>query len=316
MQIKKTLQIIKPKAKSLLGIDINADSIRLVELSRFGSNYQVEACINIPLAASASDDLVSTTLKEIFAQTQIKTKNAAVALSHSAIIFKEIEIVPGLSNKEIEDFLQFNIEKYTGEPANNISFDYQIIETRAKTDEHITLQLITVRRERVEKCIKLLQTANLYPAIIDIDSYALERSIRQQFKAIAGLMAIINIDARATLIVVIDGEKMVYAHEDFTNQAEMQSVTQIVTQLKPKLPLVFAALHQSLEKVILAGERAMLLGLKEAINTQFNVQTVIIDPFFGMQLSPSVSQELIQRIAPTMAISCGLALRVTDANGN
>jgi type IV pilus assembly protein PilM len=310
MQIKKILQIIKPKAKSLIGIDINADSIRLVELSRFGSNYQVEACINIPLAASASDDLVSTTLKEVFAQTQIKTKNVAVALSHSAIIFKEIEIVPGLSNKEIEDFLQFNIEKYIGEPANNISFDYQIVETPRKSNEHITLRLITVRRERVEKCIKLLQASDLCPTVIDIDSYALERTIRRQFKATAGLVAIINIDAGAILIVVIDGEKMVYAHEDFTNRAEIQSVTQITTHLKSKL------LRQPLEKIVLAGEKAALPGLKEAINAQFNVQTVIIDPFFGMRLSPSVSQESIQKIAPMMAISCGLALRVTDANGN
>lgn len=310
MQIKKILQTIKPKAKSLLGIDINADSIRLVELSCLGSNYQVETCINMPLTASMPDDLVITVLKEMFAQTQIKTKNAAVALSHSAIIFKEIEIVPGLSNKEIEDFLHFNIEKYIGEPANSISFDYQIIDTKGKIDEHITLRLITVRRERVEKCIKLLQETNLRPKIIDIDSYALERSIRQQFKATVGLMAIINIDAGAILIVIIDHEKMVYAHEDFTNRAEIQSVTQIITYLKLKL------LHQPLEKIVLAGEKAALPGLKEAVNTQFGIQTVIIDPFFGMQLSPSISQELVQKIAPMMTISCGLALRVTDVNGN
>lgn len=316
MQIKKILQIIKPKTKSLLGIDINADSIRLVELSRLGSNHQIETCINMPLTASMPDDLVVTALKETLAQTQIKTKNTAIALSHSAIIFKEIEIVPGLSNKEIENFLHFNIEKYAGEPANNISFDYQLIETGAKTDEHITLRLITVRRERVEKCIKLLQEANLYPKIIDIDSYALERAVRQQFKTVTGLLAVINIDAGAILIVVIDCEKMVYAHEDFTSQAEMHSVTQIVTQLKLKLPPVFAALHQPLEKIVLAGEKATLLGLKETINAQFNVPTVIIDPFFGMQLSHSTSQELVQKIAPTMAISCGLAMRVMDANGN
>ncbi len=310
MQIKKILQTIKPKAKSLLGIDINADSIRLVELSHLGSNYQVEACINMPLTASMPDDLVITALKEMFAQTQIKTKNAAIALSHSAIIFKEIEIAPGLSNQEIENFLHFNVEKYTGESAKNISFDYQIIETKGKINEHITLRLITVRRERVEKCIKLLQEVNLYPKIIDIDSYALERSIRQQFKASTGLMAIINIDAGAILIVIIDHEKMVYAHEDFTNRAEIQSVTQIITHLKVKL------LHQPLEKIVLAGEKAVLPGLKEAINTQFGIQTVIIDPFVGMQLPPSISQELVQKIAPMMAISCGLALRVTDANGN
>jgi len=217
-----------------------------------------------------------------------------------------------LSEEEIEAFLQFNIEKYIGESANSISFDYQIIETPIRIDECVMLRLITVRRERVEKCIKLLRAANLYPKIVDIDSCALERAVRRQFKDIVGLIAIINIDVEAILIVVIDAEKTVYAHEDFMHMEETQSVVQIIVQLKLKLQLVFASLHQRLEKIVLAGEKAMLSELRGVVNDQFNVQTVIADPFFGMKLSPTVTQN----ITPAMLISCGLALRVADGNWN
>lgn len=315
MQIKKLLQIIKPKTKSLLGIDITTNSIRLVELSLLGpNNYQVEACINVALDTPASNDLIAKELKKIFSHTRFKTKNVAVALSHSAIIFKEIKIASELTNKEIEDFLLLNIEKYIGEPINNLSFDYQIIKPTIKTDEHTVLKLITVRRERVEKYIELLKAINLYPKIVDIDSYALERVIRKQFKNIAGLIAIINIDGRAILIVVINGEKVEYAHEDFINTDQLESPVQIIMQLKSKMQLVFATLHQPLEKIILAGEKAVLPELREIISTLFNVQTITIDPFLGMQLSPTISQESLQTIAPTMLISCGLALRVADDN--
>jgi len=74
-------------------------------------------------------------------------------------------------------------------------------------------------------------------------------------------------------------------------------------------------LHQALEKlekIVLAGEKAMLPELRATVNDQFNVQTIIADPFFDMKLSSAVSQN----ITSAMLISCGLALRVADGNWN
>lgn len=293
------------KTKSLLGIDIRTNSIRFVELSSFGNSYKVKMCSNI-----ASGDI--TELKKILKQAKSKTKNVAVALSHSAIIFKELEIEQRLSDKELEDFLKFNIEKYIGEPTANISFDYQVINNAV--DGSITIRIIAVRRERIEKYINMLQNADLCLKIIDIDSYALERVVRRQIKNINEneLVAIINIDNEAVLIVVIDREKIVYAHEDFVDAEDMCSIDKIIDQLKIKLSIVFASLHEPFEKIILSGEKATIPGLSEAIDIYFNMQTIIIDPFFDMQ----VPQELKQKIAPEMLISCGLALRVADDKWN
>jgi len=180
----------------------------------------------------------------------------------------------------------------------------------------MTIRLIAVRRERVEKCVRLLSAASFYPRIIDVDSYALERVVRRQLKEFLGLTAIINIDRSAILIVVIDSEKMVYAHEDVVDPKELESIAQIIVQLKLKLQLVFSTLHQPLEQIILVGEKAVFTELGPAINNQFNIQTTTINPFFGMKLSTVVSKKVIQEIAPIMAISCGLALRVTDDNWN
>lgn len=302
MQIKKIIQKLKPNTKRLLGIDIHTNLIRLVELSYSGlDNYQVEACVNIA---------------KNFELMRFKTKNAAIALAHSVSIFKEIKITASLTDEEIEDFLQFNMEKYIGESANNLSFDYHIIKqaTNATTDEQTIVRLTAVRREHVEKQVKLLRMAGFCPKVVDVNSYALERVVRRQFKNISGLLAIINIDDSAILIVVIDQEKIVYVHEDVINADQAQTVAQIVMQLKLKMPLVFAAFHQPVEKIILAGEQSILSKLSEEVAVQFDLQTIIINPFVGMKLSSGVSQDLLRRIAPTMMISCGLALRVADGD--
>ena len=316
MLIKKILHSIKSKPKCLLGVDINANSIRLVELSITKSNYQIETCINTMLTSPMSDDMVAVKLKGILQQTRPKTKDVAVALSHSAIIFKEVKVAPELSNKELTAFLQFNLEKYIGESADNVSFDYQSIRQPQQKGKRTILQLIVARRDRVEKYIKLLQAANLCPKVIDIASYALERIARQQYKNFSGLIAIINIDYETILIVVINQKKIVYVHEDFVNTAAMQSTAQITMQLKLQLQFVFAALPQPLEKIILAGEKATFVGLNNSVSEQFNIPTVIINPFFALRLSPTVSQESVQKIAAAMAISCGLALRAADVGWN
>lgn len=310
MQIKKLLQHIKSKAK-MVGVDVNSHSIRLVELSNFGSKYKVEKCMSISLSVNASDEVVVAELKNAFTQLQL-TKNIAIALPHSAIYFQEIKIEQNLSEQELEDFLRFNIEKYTNESASNINFDYQIIKSPKQIDDGILVRLIAVRHEQVEKSMKLLQSADLYPKIIDVDSYAIERVVRKQFKEINELVAIINIDSDSVLIVIIDHEKIVYANKDMVNTQTMQSVDQIVIQVKARLLVAFSVLHQSTEKIILSGEKAGLVGLSEAISIEFNVQTVIIDPFLGMKLSSAVSKELKQQKASSMLISCGLAMRVSD----
>jgi type IV pilus assembly protein PilM len=305
---KKSLHIFKPKIKRLLGVDIRTFSIHLVELSCFESNYQVEASESLMLDTAVSDDVVIDELKKKLRQRQGAPPNVVSALPHSAIIFKEVKIDRGLTDKEIENFLQFNMEKHTGKAANNISFDYQIIETPSAIKKRVMLRLIVAQREQIEKRTKLLRAANLCPKIIDIDSYALERAVRRQFKEFPGLIAIVNINREAVLIVVIDRKKIVYVHEDFVNAEEKRGVAQIIVQFKIKMQLVFDSLPQPLEKIILAGESAMLSGLRGAINVQLNVPTIIIDPFLGMKLSPSVSH----KIRPEMLISCGLALRAVD----
>jgi type IV pilus assembly protein PilM len=303
MQIRKILQKIKSKAK-MVGVDINSNSIRLVELSNFGSGYKVEKCMSVALAANASDSVIVAALKSIFAQLQL-TKNVAIALPHSALFFHEIKIEQNLSERELEDFLQFNIEKYTNESASNINFDYQIIKSPKQINDDILVRLIVVRCEQIEKSIKLLQQADLYPKIIDVDSYAVERVVRKQLKEITELIAIINIENDAILIVIIDHEKIVYTNKEMANPETMQSVKQIIRQIKAKL-------QQPIEKIVLAGEKSDLVGLSEAISMEFNIRTVVIDPFLGMKLSSVVSKELKQIKFSAMLISCGLAMRVSD----
>ena len=317
MKIKKPLFGFWHKVDRLLGIDIRRNFARLVELSYCNYSYQLEACAHIELGEiDGSDEAIITAIKNTLKQNPSKTKDTAIALSHLAAIFKEVEVDANLSAEETIKFLRFNLAQQVSDSKTDISFDYQVIDSPTPTNSNTTLQVIAVRHERVGKLVALLQAANLKPKIIDVDVYALERAVRWQLKNIEGLVAIINIDYGNIFIVVIDSKKIVYVYEDFVGNESLGSIAQVVEQLDLKLQLLHSVLSQPLGQIILAGEKAVLFGLDDAVNSQLNIHTMIANPFLGMQLSPAVSQELIQKIAPKMLISCGLALRVDDEYKN
>ena len=90
----------------MLGIDIEGDSMRLVELRKISKGYCVEN-----YAIGTIDDL---------AKIKARIKHAAIALPYSDVFSKVIQLDAGLDDDEIENYLLVNMEKYTGIAAQNI----------------------------------------------------------------------------------------------------------------------------------------------------------------------------------------------------
>ena len=302
MLLKKILHGFRLKPQRLLGIDLNSHAVRLVELSFSQGNYQVETWANITLPPG---EINGAMLSAILQKNRTTTKITAIALPHSAIIFKEIKVISGLSTKELNAFLQFNMGKYIGTTADNVSFDYRVVQQGVIKEKHILLQLAAARRDKIAQYLQLLKAANLSPKIIDVNSYALERIVRHQLRNIVGLIAIINIEIDSILIIVINHEKIIHAHED-SIITTMQTTAQITEQLILKLQLVFTAVTQPLNKIILAGAKAEELGI--TVNKQLKIPTTVLNPYLNMRRSNNA----VETSTAAMAISCGLALRVTD----
>ena len=305
------------RSSHLLGIDIRQNFIRLVELSYRDSKYRVEACINLELAESGrSDKAVISAIKSILQQISPKTEEVAIALSHTVAVFKELQVTAGLSSKEIREILRFNFIEQLGETKGSFDFDYQVTEEVVTTDNLVKLQAVAVRHTCVEKWVKLLRVAKLFPKIIDVDIYALERAIRLQLGNIDDLTAVVNIDYGQVLIIVLDNKKILYVHEDIFDQENLISINQVLELFDAKLRLLDSILPQPLTKLILGGERVTLPGLITAIDARFNLQAMLANPFLGMELSAAISQEDLLQLSPLMLISCGLALRAKDDDKN
>ncbi len=113
------LGLIKKKANTLLGIDISSTSVKLLELSRSGGRYKVEAYAVEPLPPNAVVEKnivelegVGLALSRVLVKAKTNLKSAVVAVAGSAVITKTIEMEAGLSEDELENQLKIEADQY------------------------------------------------------------------------------------------------------------------------------------------------------------------------------------------------------------
>lgn len=296
-------RFIKPKP--LLGIDVSQNSVRILELSKNKKGCIIETCVLVPLLQNQPDDInnITATLKLALKNHRSKTQSAIIDLSYSAIIRKTITIPTSMTSQEIGEFITLNLEQYIGIPKTQISFDYQITE---KNRINTTIDLIAVRKERVEKCQTILAAVNLKPKIIDIDAFALARAINVLYQPTHPIAAI-NLDYGTILTCVIDNDKVLYAHEEFIENEKLK--TQLIAYILNHLQLCITTSHHLPTQLFLSGEYAISID-HENIAAQAQLPTTIVNPLIHATLAPSLNHATT--IVPAMAIAFGLALRSFD----
>ena len=107
----------------MLGLDISSTSVKLLELSRSGTEYRVESYSVEPLPENAviekniSDvEGVGEAIARLVDRSKTKVKQAAVAVAGSAVITKTIEMPAALTEDETESQLQVEADQYIPYP--------------------------------------------------------------------------------------------------------------------------------------------------------------------------------------------------------
>ena len=111
----------RSKKQALIGLDISSTAVKLLELSmssgRSGNRYRVESYGVEPLPANAvvekniaDIDAVGQAIVNVVKRANTKTRQAAVAVSGSAVITKVITMPASLSDKERENQIQLEAD--------------------------------------------------------------------------------------------------------------------------------------------------------------------------------------------------------------
>lgn len=171
------LGLFNKKANTLLGIDISSTSVKLLELSRQGDRYRVEAYAVEPLPSSAVVEKniaelegVGQALARVLSKAKTSVRNVAVAVAGSAVITKTIEMDAGLSDDEMENQLKIEADQYIPYPLDEVAIDFEVQGVSTRNPERVNVLLAACRKENVEVREAALALAGLTARVVDVEA--------------------------------------------------------------------------------------------------------------------------------------------------
>jgi type IV pilus assembly protein PilM len=317
-------------SKSIVGLDVGSSSIKAVELKRTRAGIEVA---HLGLEALAPDIVVdsmivdsgtvSSAISKLFADTQIKSTRVATAVSGHSVIVKRIPL-PSMSDQELI------LSEDAGSPTMDVL-------------------LVAVKKDKILNYTNVLSMAGKTPAIVDIDSLALQNCYEYNYEPAPGqVVALLNLGASVMNINIVKGTTPLFPRDvsvgghQYTDSLQkeldlsfddaealklgkkvgtvsedaktpiLQQVTEIIVLEIQKTFDFFraSAAGEHIEKIYLAGGSSKVPGLVEALRQEFSLPVEIFNPF--QKIAPpadGVSADLIEQNAGQMAVAVGLALR-------
>jgi type IV pilus assembly protein PilM len=211
-------------SKPMLGVDISSSAVKLIELSKAGSDFKVEAYRVLPLPTNtivdkniADLDALSETIASVVKRSGSKLTDIVAAVSSSSVITKEIELPAGLTELQMEMQIEVEADQYIPYPMEEVAFDFDVLGEVEDNPDLVRVLLAACRQENVEHRRQALEMAGFNPKVIDVESFAVERAyklIEGQLDEVSNqVVAIADIGATVfSFTVLVDG-KIIYNRE-------------------------------------------------------------------------------------------------------
>jgi type IV pilus assembly protein PilM len=333
---------------NLVGLDFGPESIKLLKINASKAKYYVESFVVVPIPAGITlkekdYPVLSLILEGMFRQADLETNQVALAIPRSAVIIKNTTIDSRFNASEIESRIWIEANRYFPDLVGEIYLDYNLIGANAENARQIDVALVACRKDQIKPYLELTHQAGLSAKVVDVNCYALERSLDVVLKDSPQLMtvALLNLDVALSSLIVVENRDLIFAHdqayngrrllnevEEYLNNEEKQPAdvgikkaslqdTTYFSLLKDNLSVhIRHSMHffyssrpsKVIEQIVLAGDLASLPNMVEFMQQELSIPIILANPFTQMDIAPEVDAILLQRYAPALMLCCGLAL--------
>ncbi len=208
----------------LVGVDIGSSAIKLVQLSRAGRDYRLEAFgVEALPENSVSEgvivdlEAVSSALRQGVRRFGVSARRCAMAVTGSAVITKLINLPANLGEDDIEAQIEVEAGHYIPYPREEVSLDFEVLGPSPRNADLLEILLAASKTEHVEMRREVAEMAGLSVQVVDVESFAVSNAfdlVRQQ----AGIdesetLAVLNIGSTASSMIVLRGNRSIYNRE-------------------------------------------------------------------------------------------------------
>ncbi|MBI5245523.1 MAG: type IV pilus assembly protein PilM [Elusimicrobia bacterium] len=179
-QVKEKLGSMFLGPQDILGIDIGSYAIKVVWLKEEGGQMRLKTWGHLPIeskADAAPDERRQQSINQLRAfliQKALPVKRAATAISGNSVIVRYVKF-PLLTKSELRETLASEAEPFIPFDIKDVQLSFHILsEVMEEGQKKMETVLVASKKDMVQARVEVLEAVGLRPAIIDVDSFALE----------------------------------------------------------------------------------------------------------------------------------------------
>lgn len=347
----------KPKDSSLVvtGIDIGSSSIKLVELTTRNGRIILNTYGSIaigpyadqPVGAtpSASKEIISKALLELFKECNASKSKVAVSLPAASSFFRDIAIPANIIESEIKTVVLTEARHVIPVPITDVNIDWLSIPSEIIPKEELDINkkhylLVAVSNESQKRAESYMATSLINPALYELEVFSSMRSIYTHERAPIALIdlgashikisiihegvmrRVVSLDRGFNALdnaLVIKGVTFETArkikHESNINglSDEEKIFRDSYILLLKDLQLIINEYehysHSSVARIVLLGGGAEMNDIVAFTESFLGLPTEKSSPF-ARAIVPDLVKDIINTIEPEFTIATGVALRL------
>lgn len=300
-------------APSLIGLDIQPDSIRLVQLKPVRNRFMAERIAYAALPAGVFDygkitrwDLISAALSALVEAADIKGHAAAINLPANLVRMQRIQLPSELTEEEVEAEIHAHMQRDLPGMTDPLCMDFRIAPTR--NTAYMDVFFAAARQDYLSQYRECVNAAGLRTKIVDIDIYALKRAAHfalQLDRLEEETNALVSVVSDSASLIVFNAQDII-----FHQQWEVSDKADFLGQLKNRMQVCLTAFqHLHIRKLFLCAARGYLNTLLDDLTPAWAFQVCCPNPFEQIELADTIDTSLVQSRPADFLVACGSAMR-------
>lgn len=339
--------------KKLVAIDIGTTSIKLAEVESSRRGPVLKRFAIYPLAPGlvtggeiTDAASVAAGIQTLVKSNKVRTKFASTGLWGGSVIVKKISM-PKMEPALVAEQVKWEAEQYIPFDINEISLEHYILQNRDSA-ESLDVLLIAAKQEFVFRSVETIESAGLTCAVLDVSAFALANCFEANYGHLDGTVALLNIGASVTNLVVLDRGEIIFCRDipigggAYTNEiakamgisateaeslkisaslgqevpADVNNIIsnaseQVVEEIRNSFEFYTAtASGAAIQRLYVSGGSIFIPGLVEQLSKTVGAPYEVFDPFLKVTYDQKAfSAEYVSQIKAISAVAIGLAMR-------
>ena len=206
------------KKSDVVGIEINPQKINIAQIVKQGQQYKLLKNVSavVPEGIYEEGEIVdslslSELIKSTFKDNRISAKQVIAAVPMREAIIRIIPVPAELDEQELKDMiLVHEAGMHLPYPREEVDLDYSKLGYFMDEDgiEKVNVLLVATKKEVTDLYLEIFEQAELKMTVLEINSFALIRTIKEQLRQFGSQEAVILVDIEfdsTEIAIIVEG---------------------------------------------------------------------------------------------------------------